>query len=209
MTPHWLPEDACGPAREWLGSLPPDTTPQQVLDLCPHADWILWLAEAWKLDVSAYARHTALRAALVHAPAGLRFSGLTEQADTLAALPESTELADLEAALKRACGAAEAHAECAGLPLSQHAYNRAWAGAWATDSAGLAVESAWQRDDADYVLDRAANAACRAAGQHAGEAWAAEKKQQLEDARRMLGPALVLRAGAAENFLEVCSETAD
>ena len=50
LSSHPSLRGACSEARDWLDSLPPETTPEQAWALCPRGDWLLWLAERAGVD---------------------------------------------------------------------------------------------------------------------------------------------------------------
>jgi hypothetical protein len=35
--------EACNDSIAWMGSLPPDTTPETAWTICPRGDWLIWL----------------------------------------------------------------------------------------------------------------------------------------------------------------------
>ena len=123
----------------------------------PRADWMLWLAEAFGVELDAdrlraFAFECADRAVRIHAVAALRSAGLTAEADKLAALPA---IVDLQSA--RAAGAA------------------AGAAGDAAGAAGAAGDAARAAAGAAGAAGDAARAAARAAGAAAGAAWAAAR----------------------------------
>ena len=114
----------------------------------------------------------------VHTPTWLRLAGLSEQAATIAGLPEITDMAQypslhasLEAVRKDAAAARNAARNAAWAA----ARNAAWAAAW--DAAGAAARNAaWAA-----AWDAARNAAWAAAGAAAGNAaWDVLKPTKTE-----------------------------
>ena len=110
--------EACDEARKWAK---PYAALQEAWDVCPRADWMLWLLEA--TESHAEERRTlayafADRAVRVHAVAALRSAGLTTEADRLAALPPIVDKETATAA-RVAAGAA---------------WDAAWDAAWAAEN---------------------------------------------------------------------------
>ena len=102
-----------------------------------------------------------------HTPAWLRLAGLTAHADTLAGLPEITDMAQVPS-LRGPIEAARRDAAAAGAAVRDAAWDAAWAAAGAAvrDAAGAAAGAAVR----DAAWDAARAAAWAAAGAAAGAA---------------------------------------
>ena len=107
----------------------------------PRADWMLWLASAFEVELDVellrqFAFACADRAVRIHAVAALRSAGLDAEAEKLAALP-----AILDATTAAAAGAAAGDAARA----ARDAAGAAWAARAAGDAA-RAAEQSWGAD---------------------------------------------------------------
>ncbi len=123
----------------------------------PRADWMLWVAQNFKIELDAgllrqYAFACADRAIHVHAVAALRSANLAAEADRLDAVAPITDeraAADASAAAWAAAdasAAAWAAADASGAARDASAAAAARAAAWATEDAAWAAELLWQAD---------------------------------------------------------------
>ena len=142
---------ACAEARAWAE---PYDKLQAAWDVCPRGDWMIWLLEA--ANVHAPERHTFAyactdRAVRVNAVAALRSAGLTEQADTLAALAPVTDKETADAArsasVSASHSAARSAAHWAADSSAESAAHSAYSAACsAACSAERSAERQWQAD---------------------------------------------------------------
>ena len=162
----------------------------------PRADWMLWLAEAFGVELDAdrlraFAFECADRAVRIHAVAALRSAGLGAEADSLAAVAPIMDAPSAKVAAKVAAWAAAGDAGAARAAAAKVAARVAWAAAGDAGAAGAAwaAWAAWAAAGDAAGAARAAESAAgaaRAAGVAAGAARAAEGLWQADRLRTLL-----------------------
>ena len=169
----------CETARDWLATLPVDTTLQQIYDLCPQGDWLCW----WWAAASAPITRAEVWPAIlpeIEEPymawaKGTKHEGVLEQ---VGAAIESGDENDLRVALN-AASAATSDAAHAAKYAAMAVWDAAWVAgdaryvAWAARTAA-AHAAAWAAVRAAWASAMAATWAARAAARDAEDAaWAA------------------------------------
>jgi hypothetical protein len=175
--------EACNDSIAWMGSLPPDTTPETAWTICPRGDWLIWLLG--RLHVRGLiSRQTLVLASCASARTALRhLAGTPWETACCEAINVAEQwchgeatLDDVRAATRavwqaRRADAADADAAYAAYAAAYAAYAYAAADADAAYAAYAAAYAAAAAAYAYDAADAAAAAAYSAAAAYAAYNW--------------------------------------